>query len=520
MYSWAITPSSGAIMKAATTCAAQYLRMSTDVQDLSLSVQGAAIDAYAQRQGLSIVATYEDEGRSGLDLKGRPGMRTLLADVGAGGCTFATVLVYDVSRWGRFQDTDASAYYEYHCRLHGVEVVYVRELFAEQPGPMAMLVKSLKRAMAAEYSRELAIKVRAGQDRALDLGFHMGSLPCIGLDRMAISKDPGRTRVLAPFERKGTQSEHIKWVLGPAHEVAAVRRIFDLYANTNITMGGLAHVLSQEGVTGRDGRPITERMITNVLDCEAFVGDFVWGRKDNPRSKQRVESDPLFRRTVGTVEPIIDRAVWDRVKAKRYWRRGTFRDRAEVLVDLKDALRRNPATSLIELPALKAGTRATLTKFFGSTQEAFRLAGRDYASARLRKIQRQQRGWGVMRALVSDLQDLFTREGIGWTRPLRQHRFILEEAVFVRVQLAWQLPHHNETLWYLSKHDFPYRCDYYLVARMREEGTAADFMLVDRSTYRHCPLWWWEHLSGVLQIQNSWELIARLRSLIAARASC
>jgi hypothetical protein len=56
------------------------------------------------------------------------------------------VLAYDCSRWGRFQDTDAFAYHEYHCRLNGV----VQEPFGTADSPIAGLFKSIKRVMAAE----------------------------------------------------------------------------------------------------------------------------------------------------------------------------------------------------------------------------------------------------------------------------------------------------------------------------------------------------------------------------------
>ena len=105
-------------MPAISRCAAQYIRMSTDKQDLSPSTQREAIAAYAAARDLEIVATYEDQGRSGVHLKNRPALLKLLQDVTTAK-QFSTVLVCDVSRWGRFQDTEAAAYYEYHCRLHG-----------------------------------------------------------------------------------------------------------------------------------------------------------------------------------------------------------------------------------------------------------------------------------------------------------------------------------------------------------------------------------------------------------------
>jgi len=90
--------------------AAQYLRMSTEHQQYSLENQSAAIRAYAEAQGFQIARTYSDAARSGLVLRRRPGLQQLLRDVVAGTTVFKVVLVYDVSRWGRFQDMDESAH--------------------------------------------------------------------------------------------------------------------------------------------------------------------------------------------------------------------------------------------------------------------------------------------------------------------------------------------------------------------------------------------------------------------------
>jgi len=96
--------------------AAQYVRMSTDYQRYSIQNQAAAIAAYAQQKNLTIVRTYVDEGRSGLRIKGRAGLIELIDDVQSGRAEFDHILVYDVSRWGRFQDVDKSAHYEFVCK--------------------------------------------------------------------------------------------------------------------------------------------------------------------------------------------------------------------------------------------------------------------------------------------------------------------------------------------------------------------------------------------------------------------
>src|SRR5258708_932643 len=99
--------------------AAEYVRMSTDLQQYSTSNQRDKIREYAAKHGLEIVCTYADEGKSGLSLAGRPGLQKLIRDVENRTGGFETILVYDISRWGRFQDADESAYYEYICKRAG-----------------------------------------------------------------------------------------------------------------------------------------------------------------------------------------------------------------------------------------------------------------------------------------------------------------------------------------------------------------------------------------------------------------
>ena len=139
------------------TPAAQYLRISTEHQQYSLEVQAAAIREYAEKNHFTIVKTYTDDRKSGLQLKHRQGLKDLLQDVGAG-ATHKVILVYDVSRWGRFQDSDESAHYEFLCRHAGTPVHYCAQAFLNDGTMAAALMKALKRIMAAEYGRELSEK--------------------------------------------------------------------------------------------------------------------------------------------------------------------------------------------------------------------------------------------------------------------------------------------------------------------------------------------------------------------------
>ena len=175
--------------------AAEYVRMSTDHQRYSTENQTAVIRKYAESHGMLIEKSYADEGKSGLDISGREALRRLIADVQGGVTTFKVILVYDVSRWGRFQNTDESAHYEYLCTRAGVRVIYCAEQFENDGSPVSAIVKSVKRAMAGEYSRELSTKVFIGQCRLVELGFHQGVAAGYGL-RRALIDDQGNPKGL------------------------------------------------------------------------------------------------------------------------------------------------------------------------------------------------------------------------------------------------------------------------------------------------------------------------------------
>jgi len=133
--------------------AAEYVRMSTEHQKYSTQNQSDVINRYAERHNMQIIQTYSDAGKSGLKIEGRKALQQLINDVERGEAKFEAILVYDISRWGRFQDADESAYYEYICRRQGIAIHYCAEQFDNDGSPVSTIVKGVKRAMAGEYSR-------------------------------------------------------------------------------------------------------------------------------------------------------------------------------------------------------------------------------------------------------------------------------------------------------------------------------------------------------------------------------
>ena len=182
--------------------AAQYVRMSTDYQRYSTANQIDAIAAYAAEHNLSIVRTYQDEGRSGLRIDGRQGLKDLIADVVLGRADFERILVYDVSRWGRFQDADESAHYEFICRQAGIHVEYCGEEFKNDGSDMSAMMKYLKRIAAGQYSRDLSSKVFAAACRMVKMGFRLGGPPGYGLRRLLVDEHRAPKEILPMVSAK------------------------------------------------------------------------------------------------------------------------------------------------------------------------------------------------------------------------------------------------------------------------------------------------------------------------------
>ena len=186
--------------------AAQYVRMSTEHQQYSTNNQEDAILKYAVARGFEIVATYADEGKSGLNIGGRGALQRLLADIERGNPGFEAVLVYDVSRWGRFQDPDEAASYELACRRAGVALHYCAEQFENDGSIGSSIIKTVKRAMAGEYSRELSVKVFAGQSNLIRLGYRQGGPAGFGLRRMLVDQERKTKGELGFGEHKSIQT--------------------------------------------------------------------------------------------------------------------------------------------------------------------------------------------------------------------------------------------------------------------------------------------------------------------------
>jgi DNA invertase Pin-like site-specific DNA recombinase len=355
--------------------AAVYLRKSSDLQQYSLENQMKVISDYARSRSIEIVRVYQDAGRSGLSLRKRKGLQQLISDARAGVGEFSIILVYDLSRWGRFQDVDESSHLEFVCRQAGVAVEYCAERFSNDGGMLATLMKGFKRTMAGEFSRDLSAKVFQGQSRLIRMGFHQGGPAGFALRRVLVDREGRRKGEMRPGQRKSFQDDRVILIPGPKQEVKAVRDVFRLYAEEGYSATQLATHLNQQGFRNSYGRAWTNDTVNDLLRNERYIGTLTYNRISlKLQSPQIINPKTKWIRGKGAIQPIVAERLFALTQA-RLGRGREFSDddllnRLTAVWCVKGQLTGNTITECPGSPSL-----TTLKQRFGGLKQAFKLVG-------------------------------------------------------------------------------------------------------------------------------------------------
>ena len=385
--------------------AVAYVRMSTDLQQYSPENQMAVIECYAAENDMEIVATYSDEARSGLRLENRPGMRQMLEDAKREEPGFDTILVYDISRWGRFQNPDQSAAIEYACQEADVEVHYCMEQFVNDGSPVSNIIKAVKRSMAAEYARELSNKVFAGQCRLIRLGFRQGGPAGYGLRRMRIDQTGAPQGVLEQGQYKSLQTDRVILVPGPDEEVKNVRWMYRQFVDGGRLEAEIAAQLNERGITADLGRPWTRGTVHQVLTNEKYIGNNVFNRHSYKLKGTHEDNPPEeWVRADGAFDPVVEEKLFFTAQGMIRERNRRFSDdemidRLERLLKKKGFLSGFVIDEADDMPS--SGCYASR---FGSLARAYSLVGftpdRDYRYIETNRTLRRIHADEVARAIA------------------------------------------------------------------------------------------------------------------------
>ena len=357
-------------------CAAAYVRMSTDHQQYSTKNQMDVISEYGKKHGLKIVKVYSDDGKSGLNIKGRGALGEMIHDVLDHKAHYKSILVFNVSRWGRFQDTDESAYYEFICRQDGVKVHYCAEQFENDGSPISTIIKSIKRTMAGEYSRELSANVYKGACRLVKLGFRQCGAAGYGLRRVLVDANGVKKAEMKMGQQKSLQTDRVVLVAGPPEEVEVVQRIYQQFITDGKVESEIAAGLNAQGLVTDFGRAWNRGTVHQILINEKYIGNNVYSRTSCKLKKKHVSNPPAeWVRAAGAYAGIVSPELFLKVQEIILARSRKYSD-AEMLDHLRTVLSKHGRISgflIDEMDGLPSST--AFSHRFGTLINAYLLIG-------------------------------------------------------------------------------------------------------------------------------------------------
>ncbi len=297
--------------------AVAYYRHSAEIgQENSVEIQQDNVRAFAARHDIQIINEFADRGKSGLNAEGRPAFNEMVEWVKTRD-DFVLILVLDVSRWGRFQDTDLSAHYESLCTQHGKQVIYTNIGFTRDEDRLInQLRKSIDRYQSAEYSRTLSKKVFEGAAKVARQGYRPGGPPPYAFHRMMLDERKQPDRILQPGQRKAIQNGRVVLVPGEPEHVNVVHEVFVLFVERRLNERQIAGQLNDRGITSPGGRRWSEVSVRHILTNRQYTGAVVYNRTTQRlKTKRRSNPPEQWIITPEAYEPIIALDLFDQAQA-------------------------------------------------------------------------------------------------------------------------------------------------------------------------------------------------------------
>lgn len=475
--------------------AAQYLRMSTDKQEYSIVHQSTAIRVFAAQHGFEVVQSYVDAGRSGVVLKGRKGLRQLLEDVINGEPAFKAVLVYDVSRWGRFQDYDEAAHYEFICRENGVQVLYCAEPFSNDNSQANALVKALKRTMAGEFSRQLAIRVFERKKALAEKGFRVGGSAPLGFRRVLLSRSGKKLRTLQfGFWKYGPDRVILR--LGPRHEVRCVRQIFEMLLRKHMSCGDIAAELNKRKIK-HHGCLWNRNSIYNLLTNPICKGVGVWGRTSQKmHTPKRTVDQSSWTTSEHVVTPIVSNSTFLKAQNELRRRAAARHWSEERIVESVRRLQKHAGKLSMRVMENASGipSSRTIRQHFGSYQALYERLGVSLTSQTKQMVASHRATLGIRAAVQqSIIEACAPRAAVGHISGARR-TLLVDGCIPVSLLVCRSV--RNGVGWQVVKND-------------RERDYACFVCLLDRTNTRIeqmlcCPAIHWRQHARRVRIDDDW----------------
>ena len=278
-----------------------YPRVSTEMQVEGYSLEGQkhGLKRFADREDMQVVDIYEDAGKSGKSIEGRPAFKKMLSDI-ENGLEIDYVLVYKLSRFGR-NAADILNSLEF-IQSYGVNLICIEEGIDSSQTSGKLLISVLSAVAEIERENILEQTMNGRREKARQGGWNGGFAPY-------------------GYYLKDNQ------LYIEETEAEAVRIIYDMFGNSDIGYGGIAKYLNLQGIrkiprqNGKLDR-WSGHFVRLILDNPVYCGKIAYGRRTREKVKgtkneyHLVNTDDYILEE-GKHEGIISEELWNKVHAKR-----------------------------------------------------------------------------------------------------------------------------------------------------------------------------------------------------------
>ncbi len=413
---------------------AYYRHSAQDRQENSVEIQQDQVRAFARENDIDIVDEFADRGKSGLSTEGRLEFQEMIREYIEGNRhEIDFVLVLDVSRWGRFQDTDLSAYYTGLCSIHGIRVVFTTIGFPRDDDLLHGLQLSIERYRAASYSRELSTKVFKGCAKIAEQGFRTGGAAPYGFRRLLLDESREPVQVLERGQRKSIQNQRVTLIPAEDDEVGVVVRIFELFVSLGRRPKEIAQQLNREGALSPGGSLWSTSSVVSILRNEIYAGTMVYNRTTQRLKSPRTRVPPEeWIRTEDAFPALVPRSVFQQAAGilEEHEERRRYRHSTEGMTQRLGSLFERYGTVSSRLIAAdpEMVSPASYAKRFGSLAMAYNRVYQDVIDDRRAEV------IGVIRERVERVDDYGSF-------------IVLNDFISMHIQPAVPFPNGYEACW-------------------------------------------------------------------------
>ena len=283
-----------------------YVRVSTAMQvdGYSLDGQKNMLKQFAEREGMEIINIYEDAGKSGKSIEGRPAFQQMILDI-QNGLSINYVVVYKLSRFGRNAADVLNSLEE--LQTYDVNLISLEEGIDSSQTTGKLLISLLSAISEIERENIIEQTMNGRREKARQGGWNGGFAPY------------GYNLVNGELEVAEDEAE-------------AIKLIFEMYTKKDYGIEKIAKEMNLMGIKKKPRQNgylelWTRTLVRNIVDNPIYAGKLAYGRRSKEKIKgtkneYHMVSQKDFILTEGNQAAIIDEETWNIAYAKRMKTKG------------------------------------------------------------------------------------------------------------------------------------------------------------------------------------------------------